>query len=177
MARNKDEEGQEEEMNRHAVVTGMATLVSAIMSPLFAFVGRNNGEARFFLYGMFYQLDCIVFIEYRLMFYESWELIGQFTLWAFRLVFIYQLIRFYEGKTTTGLLFLAGMLGETPTILYVTYSMMMGFVGHIIPLPLHLLVAWIFLRARPPPEISTPWIEVSDASDSLAFDLERMRIS
>ena len=159
------------------MVAGMATLVSAIMSPLFAFIIRDNGEARFLLYGMFYQLDYIVFIEYRFMLNESWDLFGQFILWSFRLVFIYQLIRFYEEKTTTGLLFLAGMLGETPTILYVTYSMMMGFVGHIIPLPLHLLVAWIFLRARPPPEISTPWIEVSDASDSLAFDLERMRIS
>jgi len=147
-----------DEMNKHTIVAGMVALVSAIMSPLFAFI--DYGEPRFFLYGMFYLFDCIVFIEYRLMFYESWGLISQISLWAFRLVFIYQLIRFYEGKTTTGPLFLAGMLGETPTILYVTYSMMMGFVGHIIPLPLHLLVAWVFLKARPPPEISTPWAEV-----------------
>jgi len=150
------------------MVAGMVALVSAIMSPLFARFGIGDfGEPRLFLDGMFYRFDCYVFIEYRLWFYEStWGFIGQFLLWSFRLVFIYQLIRFCEGKTTTGPLFLAGIIGETPTILYVTYTMMMGFVGHIMPLPLHLLVAWAFLKARPPPEISTPWVEVSDASDS-----------
>jgi hypothetical protein len=154
-------------MNKHTIVAGMVALVSAIMSPLWVRYGfEDYGKLRLFLDGMFYQFDCYVFIEYRLMFYESWGLIGQFTLWAFRLMFIYQLVRFYEGKTTTGPLFLAGMLGETPAILHVTYTMMMGFVGHIFPLPLHLLVAWVFLRVRPPPEISTPWVEVSDASDS-----------
>lgn len=154
-------------MNKHAVVTGMATLVTAIMSPLWvSYYFEDYGELRLFLDGMFYRFDCYVFVECRLSFYESWGLIGQFTLWVFRLVFIYQLIRFYEGKTTAGPLFLAGMIGETPAILHITYTMMMGFVGHIFPLPLHLLVAWVFLIARPPPEISTPWVEASDGSGS-----------
>lgn len=160
MARNKEEGGQEEEMNKHIMVAGMVALVSAIMSPLFAFIIRDYGETRFFLEGMFYRFDCRGLIEYRLSFYEStWGFIGQLLLWSFRLVFIYQFTRFYEGKTTTGPLFLAGMLGETPAILYVTYTMMMGNVGHIIPLPLHLLVAWVLLTAKPPLEISTPWVK------------------
>jgi hypothetical protein len=78
-------------MNKHTIVAGMVALVSAIMSPLWVRYGfEDYGKLRLFLDGMFYQFDCYVFIEYRLMFYESWGLIGQFTLWAFRLMFIYQ---------------------------------------------------------------------------------------
>ena len=154
-------------MNKHTMVAGMVALISAIMSPLWvSYSFQNYSNLRLFLECLFCQIDCIAFSECRVRGFVFWGFIGQFTLWAFRLVFIYQLIRFYEGKTTTGSLFLAGIIGETPAILYVSYSMMIGFVGHIIPLPLHLLVAWVFLRARPPPEISTPWVEVSDASDS-----------
>ncbi len=154
-------------MNKHAVVTGMATLISAIMSPLWvSYYFEDYGKLRLFLECLFCQIDYIAFSECRVRGFVFWGLVGQFTLWSFRLVFVYQLIRFYEGKTSTGLLFLAGMVGETPAILYVTYSMMMGFVGHIFPLPLHLLVAWVFLKVRPPLEIATPWVNVSDASGS-----------
>jgi len=162
IARNKEEK----EMNRHTIVAGIAVLVSAIMSPLWVSYYIEYGESRLYLECLFCQIDCIAFSGYYVRGFVFWGLVGQFILWSFRLVFVYQLIRFYEGKTTTGLLSLAGMIGETPAILFVTYTMMMGFVGHIIPLPLHLLVAWVFLKARPPPELSTPWTEASEASGS-----------
>ena len=162
IARNKEEE----EMNKPTIVAGMVVLVSAIMSPLWVSYYIEYGESRLYLECLFCQIDCIAFSGCYVRGFVFWGLVGQFILWSFRLVFIYQLTRFYEGKTTAGLLFLAGMIGETSTIFHITYTMMMGFVGHIIPLPLHLLVAWVFLRVRPPPDVSTPWVEVSDASDS-----------
>ena len=85
---------------------------------------------------------------------------------ALRLVFIYQVHRYYEGSTTRLRTLVLGILAEGPSLfmllLMVVALLVPSFWLYLsIPTPLLLLSATLLLWRRPLPEPKTPWNGVS----------------
>ncbi|MHA2143058.1 MAG: hypothetical protein ACXADC_11445 [Candidatus Thorarchaeota archaeon] len=85
-----------------------------------------------------------------------------------RPVFVYQLSRYYKGRTSRGRTIAVGIISELQmtiitglVLLYLISSPIMAFVYMIaIPIPILLLLGLVFMWTVPVPEIHVPWKEL-----------------
>jgi len=86
-----------------------------------------------------------------------------FTVW--RVVFVYQMVRYFRGRSTRGVTFLLGVLAEIPLLvlyfiiplLFSSPTMVFWSLGLTIPTPLMLTAASVFLWMTPFPVPKTPF--------------------
>lgn len=87
--------------------------------------------------------------------------IGNLPLTFLRLVFVYQIYKLYQGRTTRTRTMLVGVVSELQMV-------MVGIIGAIIPvfslqslllipIPILFLASLVTIKVAPPPEVSSPW--------------------
>jgi len=93
--------------------------------------------------------------------FDPMEWIIWFPLVVWRVVFVYQMIRYYRGRSTRNRTVLAGILSETPPVAFYfwgTYIMSMGMGSYLtFPTPLMLIGALVFLWLTPYPVPKAPF--------------------
>jgi len=111
-------------------------------------------------------------------FFGLMEWIVVFPLGIWRVVFVYQMVRYYRGWSTRNRTILTGILAEIPLLAFYywgTYVTSMGVLSYVtIPTPLMFVAALVFLWMTPYPVPKTPfddqaepdewWQEKSDSS-------------
>jgi len=118
--------------------------------------------------------------------YGSMEWILWFPLVIWRVVFVYQIVRYYRGRSTRSRTVLAGVLAETPPVAFYfwgTYAMSMGVGLYLaFPTPLLLIGALVFLWLTPYPVPKAPfddqpepdkwWEQDANSEDNTAHKVE-----
>ena len=84
----------------------------------------------------------------------------------FRVASVYQMTRYYQGKTTKGRARLAAFIGDAPfLILYAFVFIVIGFYGGVglnLPLPIMMIVGFLLLWKFPAYEATVPWEGTSE---------------
>ncbi|MFX1415767.1 MAG: hypothetical protein ACFFC0_03095 [Promethearchaeota archaeon] len=97
------------------------------------------------------------------------EWIAVFPLGIWRVVFVYQMVRYYRGWSSRNRTILAGILAEMPLLAFYywgTYVASMGMLPYVtIPTPLMLLVALVFLWMTPYPMPKTPFDDQAEPDE------------
>jgi hypothetical protein len=79
----------------------------------------------------------------------------------FRFVFVYQIARYYQGKTTKTRTAIAAGLSEAPLLalyaLLIITSAFYGGLGLNFPLPIMTVVGLLLIWKLPAPEVTVPW--------------------
>lgn len=76
----------------------------------------------------------------------------------FRLAFAYQMIRYYQGKTTKGKTAAAAILSDTPIlIIWFLSTGISGSWGLYFPLPIMMIIGLLLLWKFPAAEATVPW--------------------
>jgi hypothetical protein len=92
--------------------------------------------------------------------------IGNLPVTFLRLVFVYQVYRFYQGRTTRKRTLLVGVVSELQmaivSILGVIIPVFSLISRFFIPIPILFLVALVIIKVAPPSEVSTPWKHSED---------------
>jgi hypothetical protein len=115
----------------------------------------------------------------------EWMVVLPLGVW--RVVFVYQMVRYYRGLSTRYRTILAGILAEIPLLAFYywgTYVTSMGVLSYLtIPTPLMFMGALVFLRMTPYPVPETPfddqaepdmwWREESDSPVRQPIELRR----
>jgi len=88
-------------------------------------------------------------------------------LFSLRPVFAYQMVRYYNGKTTKLNTLLVGVASELQILVVANLGMIVQLAlspdpGKILvplfgPIPVLFLTGFVIMRLKPPPEITTPW--------------------
>ena len=96
----------------------------------------------------------------------SYQILTMIPIVALRLVFVYQVHRYYEGSTTRQRTLVLGILAEGPSLFMLLLVLVAFLVPSIwlylsIPTPLLLLSGTLLLWRKPFPEPKTPWNGVS----------------
>lgn len=77
------------------------------------------------------------------------------------------MMRYYEGKTTWGMLVISGLVGEViPVLLIISLPPVVALNQLVFPLPLHLLAGFIIITMKPPPVITSPWVDENEAENT-----------
>jgi hypothetical protein len=86
-----------------------------------------------------------------------------------RLVFVYQLSRYYKGRTSRGRTIAVGIISELQmtiitglVLLFLMSSPVMVFYMIAVPIPILLLLGLVFMWTVPVPEIPGPWKELDE---------------
>ncbi|MFQ5832516.1 MAG: hypothetical protein ACE5H4_07430 [Candidatus Thorarchaeota archaeon] len=95
-------------------------------------------------------------------FHNPFMLIGEFPAAVWRVVFVYQMVRYYLGRSTRRMTILAGILAEMPMLAYMywwtLYAASIGQGPYLtIPTPLMVVAALAFLWMIPYPVPKTPF--------------------
>ena len=84
----------------------------------------------------------------------------------FRVAFVYQITRYYQGKTTRGRTIIAAVLSEAPFlaiyIFYILISAFWGGIGLNFPLPIMMIVGLLLLWRFPMHEAIVPWEDIEE---------------
>jgi accessory gene regulator protein AgrB len=85
-----------------------------------------------------------------------------------RLVFSYQMVRLYKGRTTKKRTVLLGLITDC-YFLFVMFPSLISMLLYpssyfymVLPIPIALLVALILMKIRPPSQVITPWKELDE---------------
>ncbi len=96
-------------------------------------------------------------------------LIGNLPITFLRVVFVYQIYRYYQGRTTRGRTLLAAAAGELQvTIMGLFFMSMPTFsltVQFLVPTPIMFVAGLVMIKMAPTNQLSTPWPDQED-SDS-----------
>jgi hypothetical protein len=79
-----------------------------------------------------------------------------------RLVFSYQLVRLYKGKTTRGRTLVLGFIADCYLLPLMILEMLVfpsEYFITMLPIPVVLFIALMLLKFKPPPVVITPWKE------------------
>ena len=79
----------------------------------------------------------------------------------FRVASVYQLTRYYQGKTTKGRARIAAFIGDAPfLVVYIFVFIVVGFYGGVglnLPLPIMMIVGLLLLWRFPVADVTVPW--------------------
>jgi len=147
------------EVNRAPTVAILMALI-AFLAPV-AVAGYNYG------YGFFVNITAMLWSVYWDGYNISFQFLNMFTLMSmipflmFRVAFVYQITRYYQGKTTRGRTTIAAVLSEAPIlamyVLFVIAAGMYSGLGLNFPSPIMMLVGLLLLLRFPVPEATVPW--------------------
>ena len=100
-------------------------------------------------------------------YYFGFQFLNPFTLMSmvpfllFRIASVYQISRYYQGKTTKGRARIAAFIGDAPfLIVYIFVFIVMGFYGGVglnFPLPIMMIVGLLLLWRFPVADVTVPW--------------------
>ena len=93
-------------------------------------------------------------------------------LFSLRPVFAYQMVRYYNGRTTKLNTLLVGVASELQILVVAN----LGMIGQLVsspdpsqisvplfgPIPILFLTGLVIMKLRPPPEITTPWQQMEE---------------
>ncbi|MFX1579276.1 MAG: hypothetical protein ACFFBJ_06475 [Promethearchaeota archaeon] len=145
-----------------AIEAGLLVLSITVLSPFF-FQGTIglNGHLDIIMYTLLWYWSLTPSDSMIFYLHDAWTIVQYLPIVCLRFPFAYFMMRYYEGKTTSERLIMAGALGEIPPFLvaFVNLSLNSGpWLGQYIgPMPLHLLVGLILVKLKPPPTITGPW--------------------
>ena len=103
----------------------------------------------------------------RFYFHPPVNLMTMIPFLMFRVASVYQITRYYQGKTTKGRGRLAAFIGDAPfLIVYAFVFIVMGFYGGVglnLPLPIMMIVGLLLLWKLPAYEATVPWEGASES--------------
>ncbi len=102
-------------------------------------------------------------ISFQFPFLFVYNLLTMFPILLFRIALVYQITRYYQGKTTRGRTAVVAFLSESPLLvfyfLFLITAMMYGGVGLNFPLPILMILGLLLLWKFPVHEATVPWEE------------------
>lgn len=152
---------------RFAFKIGIAVSVLSILSPFTVIIafGRFGGVWMSFWTVLFHY--SVGPNEHSIVLHDIFLVMQYLPFVSIRFAFAYLLMRYYEGKTTGGMLVLSGIAGELiPTLLILSLPLSALLDQLVFPLPLHLLAGVIIVTMKSPPVITSPWMDVDEDIDA-----------
>ena len=142
-------------INRRVVVLVLSLL--ALFAPMFCYIS----QVAFYIFSATW-----VYIQSGYDVQFTSQIILMIPILALRLVYVYQVHRYYEGLTTRLRTLLLGILAEGPGVFMLFLMLIALLVPSLwlyfsIPTPLLFLSGILILWRRPLPEPKTPWNGVS----------------
>jgi len=158
--------------NNTTIDSNRVPIVAALMSflALFAPVATSGYSFGPSFYLIITATTWMIYIDgisaIRFEFIPSYALLGMIPFLMFRAASVYQIARYYQGKTTKGRARIAAFIGDAPfLILYSILIVVGGFSGGIglnFPLPILMFVGLLLLWRFPIFEATVPWEGMSD---------------
>jgi len=147
------------DVNRAPPVAVLMVLI-AFLAPV-AISGYNYG------YSFFVNISAILWSVYWDGYNISFQFLNMFVVMSlipflmFRLAFVYQITRYYQGKTTRGRTTIAAVLSEAPLlVIYAIFMITSGIYGGLglnFPSPIMMIVGFLLLWRFPLPQVTVPW--------------------
>ena len=145
--------------NRAQIIAILMTLI-AFRAP-FAMTVSSYGYS--FYLNITAMIWSMVMDEYgfSFQFLNIYSLMAMIPFLMFRVAFVYQITRYYQGKTTRGRTTIAAVLSEAPilaiyVLIIITSAIYSGW-GLNFPLPIMMIVGLLLLWRFPVPEATVPW--------------------
>ena len=150
--------------NRVPIIAILMTLI-AFLAP-FAMAGYSYG------YSFYLNITAVLWTlnmtEFGFSFqFITYSLLTMIPFYMFRFAFVYQITRYYQGKTTRGRTSVVAILSDAPILaLYVLFiitstiyggSAIYGGIGLDFPLPIMMIVGLLLLWRSPVLEAKVPW--------------------
>ena len=145
--------------NRAPIIAILMTLI-AFLAP-FVMAGNSYG------YSFYLNITAILWTlnmtEFGFSFhFITYSLLVMIPFLMFRVAFVYQITRYYQGKTTRERTTVVAILSDAPILaLYVVYfiitSGIYGGIGLNFPLPIMMILGLLLLWRSPVPEVTVPW--------------------
>jgi drug/metabolite transporter superfamily protein YnfA len=151
--------------NRTQIVAGLMALI-ALFAPV-ATSGYNYGYSFYLMItAMTWSISIDGLNPIRFDFIPPYALLGMIPFLLFRAGSLYQIIRYYQGKTTKGWARIAAFISDAPFLIVYSFLIIFGgFYGGIqlnFPLPIMMVVGLILLWRFPVHEATVPWEGMSD---------------
>jgi len=97
----------------------------------------------------------------RFLFLDPFTLMMMIPFLMFRVASVYQITRYYQGKTTKGRARIAAVLGDAPFLfVYTMWLITMGIYGGLglnLPSPIMMIVGLLLLWRLPMEDVTVPW--------------------
>ena len=146
--------------------TKKVSLIAIVLTVL-AFFAPVASSGYAFGYSYFVNISAILWSVYideygiRFLSLNPFSLIMMVPFLLFRVASVYQIIRYYQGKTTKGRAKIGAFIADAPfLIVYLFYFITFGIIGGIglnLPLPIMMLVALFLIWKYPAYEPGVPW--------------------
>jgi hypothetical protein len=143
------------------------TQIIAVLMALIAFLAPVTVAGYDYGYDFYLSITAMLWSIYmdgysvRLQFIGPYSMITMIPFLMFRIGFVYQITRYYQGKTTRGRTVVAAVLSEAPFLaLYVLWLItfaIYGVLGLNFPLPIMMIVGLLLLWRSPVSEATVPW--------------------
>jgi len=155
-------------------------LVVALFAP--AYLGiyvQSDGSLFFNLFGMTYQISVLNISDY--FFGVFFFLFGGLFMCS-RLVFVYQIYKFYLLRTTKSRVVIWGILGELQftliSLLILPFGLVIPSIAVLIPIPLPflLITGLLLLRFIHRPERKPGWMELEEEKDWWEKEKEEIKV-
>lgn len=146
--------------------------IIAILMALIAFLAPAAVAGYDFGYDSFLSITSILWVIYmdgynvRFEFINPFYLMGMIPFLMFRVAFVYQITRYYRGKTTRGRTAAGAVISEAPFFamyaLWIITVGIYGAFGYNFPLPIMMIVGLLLLWRFPVSEVTVPWKGAND---------------
>ncbi len=149
-------------------VANRVSIVALLMSTLAFFApvassGYASGIDYFIIISAFFWALTISPHYFVFQFFNPITLMMMVPFLLFRIASVYQISRYYQGKTTKGRARIGAFIGDAPfLIVYMFIFITVGFYGGIglnFPLPIMMIVGLLLLWKFPVHEATVPWEE------------------
>jgi hypothetical protein len=165
-------ERQTDLRNNNTIGSNRTQIVAVLMAliALFAPVATSGYSYGYSFYLMIIAMTWSIYIDglnpIGFDFLPPYALLGMIPFLLFRAGSLYQITRYYQGKTTKGRARIAAFIGDAPFLIVYSFLIISGgFYGGIglnFPLPIMMVVGLILLWRFPVHEATVPWEGMSD---------------
>jgi hypothetical protein len=143
-----------------AIKIGFSVSIISILSPFTVIIAFGPfGEVWTSIYTVLFHSSSAP-DEYSIVLNDFFLVMQYLPFISIRFAFAYLMMRYYEGKTTGGMLVLSGLVGELiPALLILSLPPVVVLNQLVFPLPLHLLAGLIIVMLKPPPVVNSIWVD------------------
>lgn len=141
--------------------------ITAVLMTLIAFLAPVVTAGYSYGYSFYLNITAMLWSIYideysfNFQFINVYSSLAMIPFLLFRVAFVYQIVRYYQGKTTRGRTVVAAVLSEAPFLaLYVLYLFTFAFYGGLglnFPTPIMMIVGLLLLWRSPVPDVVVPW--------------------
>ncbi len=144
-----------------AIKIGLAISIMSILSPFVVIIAFGLfGEISLSFWTVLFHIS-ISPLDQSIALHNFFLVLQYLPFVSIRFAFAYLMMRYYEGKTTGGMLVLSGLVGELiPALLILSLPPVVVLNQLVFPLPLHLLAGFIIVTMKPPAVITSPWVDL-----------------